>query len=194
MLDRLRHVGDVTKFKADQLLRVNRVQSEISNLRREIQTTRDRIASAALELHRSDSLLPAEIEQLCTAVDRLNAQIMEREALIAAIQAELPPQLAVPPVTYGAPAIQPTTRPTRACPHCGFGAPVHAAFCPNCGKALPKSAEPSAPSPADQPADEVQLDSNAPSTSESIPPDTLDTTDTSDTPDMTDMTDMTKGG
>lgn len=157
MLDRLRHATDVAKFKADQLLRVNRVQAEISNIRREVQVIRDQIASAALELHRSGSLQHVEIEQLCGAIDRLNAQIIERESLVAAIQAEQPP-LAAATVTYAAtaPAVQPsvqaTSRPTRICPHCGFGAPLHAAFCPNCGKSLPAVSEPSAPDVLDQDA------------------------------------------
>jgi hypothetical protein len=159
MLDRLRHATDVAKFKADQLLRVNRVQAEISNARREVQVVRDQIASAALELHRGGSLQHAEIEQLCVAIDRLNALISEREALVVAIQAEQPPTTTAT-VTYAAtasaiqPAVQsaaqPPIRPTHACPHCGFGAPLHAAFCPSCGKALPAVTEPSTPDSIDQ--------------------------------------------
>jgi hypothetical protein len=185
MIDRLRHAADVAKFKADQLLRVNRVQSEISNLRREIQTMREAIASAALDLHRSGGLLHAELEQLCVVIDRLNAQIAEREAAIAAIQAELPPQLATATTTYAAtaPAIQPAQpapRPTRVCPHCGFGAPAHAAFCPNCGRPLPKLAAPAEPVAADQtaPARPVQPEEGTATTREFMTPATPDTNDT----------------
>lgn len=189
MIDRLRHAADVAKFKADQLVRVNRVQSEISNLRREIQTMREAIASAALDLHRNGGLLHAELEQLCVVIDRLNAQIAEREAAIAAIQAELPPQLAAATTTYAAtapaiqPAAQPAPRPTRVCPHCGFGAPAHAAFCLNCGRPLPKLAAPAEPVAADQtaPARPVQPEEGTATTREFMTPATPDTTDTSDT-------------
>ena len=63
MLDRLRHATDVTKFKAAQLLRVNRVQGEIANIRRKVQLARDRIAAAALELHRVGSPLPSVVSK-----------------------------------------------------------------------------------------------------------------------------------
>ena len=179
MLDRLRHATDLTKFKADQLLRVNRVQGEIGTIRREIQLTRDQIAGAALELHRAQSPLPEAIEQLCIAVDRLNAQIMEREGIIAAIQAEPPPQMNATsttpqPMHYAASVQSAATaiaRPAQACPHCGFGAPLQATFCPNCGKPLPK---PSAP--AESPMAESQTDSDT------LSDDTSDTSDTSDIP------------
>lgn len=171
MLDRLRHATEVTKFKADQLLRVNRVQGEIGTIRREVQLTRDRIAGAAIELHRNGQVLPIEIEQLCIAVDRLNAQIMEREGIIVAIQAEPPPQLvaatASQPMQYGAASVQSATvaRPAQACPHCGFGAPLQATFCPNCGKALPK---PSAP--AEPPTTDSQPNSDTPADTQSDAP------------------------
>lgn len=183
MFDRLRYATEVTKFKADQLLRVNRVQGEIANLRREIQLVRDRIAGAVLELRRSGQVLPTEVEQLCLEIDRLNAQIAEREALIAAIQAEPPPQMPLSTSqSYQTLAAQSPTgsdiRPTRPCPYCGFRAPLQAAFCPHCGKALPKLPEPVAPDSSKQPTSPAVVPDMTDSTSAT---DTADTTDTSHT-------------
>lgn len=186
MLDRLRYATEVTKFKADQLLRVKRVQGEITSLRREIQLVRDRIAGAVLELRRGGQALPAEVEQLCLEIDRLNAQIAEREALIAMIQAEPPPQM--PPSasqshqTLAAQSPAADIRPTRPCPYCGFRAPLRAAFCPNCGKALPKLPEHAAPDSSKQPA------------SPAVGLDVTDTTNTTDTTDTTDASHTPQGG
>lgn len=83
MLDRIRHAADVAKFKADQMMRINRLQGEISNLRREIQAVREKIADAVVGLHQKSLLSHQELEDLCVAIDGLNAQIAEKEVQIA---------------------------------------------------------------------------------------------------------------
>ena len=135
IFDRLKHGVDVTKFKADQLLRVNRVQGEIGDLRREIFGVREKIADAVIDLHKQNTLSHSELEDLCIAIDKVDAQIAEKEALIANIRSEVPPQ----PVAYPPSAIPATS--TTPCPNCHFNAPVGAAFCPNCGKPIPAPPE-----------------------------------------------------
>jgi hypothetical protein len=134
IFDRLKQGVDVTKFKADQLLRINRVQGEIGNLRGEIQQVRVKIASAAIELHKQSALSYPELEELCVGIDQLEIQIAEKEQLIASIRAEVPPQMPS--------ATPPSTMATNPCPHCRFNVPVGAAFCPNCGQAIPQPSEP----------------------------------------------------
>jgi rRNA maturation endonuclease Nob1 len=137
ILDQLRRGVDTAKFKADQLMRINRVQGEIGNIRREIQATREKIANAAIELHQKSALSHQELEGLCIAIDGLSAQIAEKEAQIGSIRAEMPPQ------SYVAKSVNP-------CPNCYFDVPIGAAFCPNCGKAMPQ--------PSEQPVAEVVHD------------------------------------
>ena len=84
VFDRLKHGVDVTKWKADQLLRINRVQNEIIDLRREITGVRDKVAAAVIDLHKKSALAHPELEELCLAIDKIEAQIGEKEAQIAA--------------------------------------------------------------------------------------------------------------
>ena len=136
LMDNLKRGVDVAKFKADQLMRVNRVQGEVSNLRRDIQGVREKIANAVVQLHKQNALAHPELEEMCGTIDQFEAQIAEKEAQIAAIKAEVPPQSPAPaspgyttPVPTGATAI---------CPNCQASMPVGAAFCTNCGKPLPQ--------------------------------------------------------
>jgi len=139
LLDQLRHGVDVTKFKADQALRINRVQNEIGGLRREILGVREKIANAVLQLHKQNALSHPELEEMCASIDQIELRIAEKEAQINSIRAEVPPQTvrsSTPVSQPSAPSISGTL--LNPCPHCMFDAPVGAAFCPNCGKPIPQ--------------------------------------------------------
>lgn len=75
MLDRLRRTTDVAKFKADQLLRVNRAQNDIYAVQHEIDLVRARIAALTYELHQQGRLKQDELTTLCQTIDQYNAQI-----------------------------------------------------------------------------------------------------------------------
>ncbi len=92
VLDQLKRGVDTARSKADQLLRVNRVQREIKSIRGEIQAAREKIADGVMELHAKGDLSHQELEDLCAQIDGLNAQITEKEAHIASIRAETPPE------------------------------------------------------------------------------------------------------
>lgn len=131
ILDQLRHGFDVTKWKANQLMRINNVQSEISSMRHETQSLREKIANSVISLHRQNSLSYPDLEDLCTAIDKIEAQIAEKQAQITVIRAETPPQ-APQPIAAG---------PSNPCPNCRFNIPTGAVFCPNCGRQLPTPSE-----------------------------------------------------
>jgi hypothetical protein len=134
ILDQLKRSIDVAKFKTDQFMRINRIQSEVGNLRLEIKGIHEKIANAVVELHKQGALSHAELDDLCRAIDRVEARIAEREAQIAAIRAESgPPDSVTVTVTdkLGAPVI-----PINPCPNCHQEIPTGAAFCVHCGKPM----------------------------------------------------------
>ena len=127
ILNRLKHGVDITKFKADQILQINRVQGEIDILLQDVAQIQKKIALKSFELHQAGHLANPELEEFCQGIDDKNRQIREKEAMIAAIRAEEAPQY-VPPQVYQA---------AHPCSDCGFDIPVSAAFCPNCGRTVP---------------------------------------------------------
>lgn len=140
IMDQFKRGVDKAKFEADRLVRINRVQNEIGNVKREIFSVREKIAAAVIDHHKQGDLLHADLEELCGAIDQFETQIAEKEAQIAAIRAEVLPSTPVP----AAPPPSPSGS-TNRCPHCGFAAPAGAVFCPNCGKQIPPPPPPVAP-------------------------------------------------
>lgn len=138
--DRIKHGVDLTKFKADQAMRVRQVQGEIEELRREITVIREQIASATLQLHQEGVIANPELEEFCVKIDQVSEQIEAKDNLIAAIRIEEPPRIAQPTNQY---------TPVTPCPHCNFNVPVGAVFCTNCGNAIPS---PAVPDPISSPA------------------------------------------
>lgn len=88
ILDQLRRGVDTARSKTDQMIRIRRVQGEITSIRQEIQTVREKIADGVIELHQKGTLTDPELENLCVEIGELNAQISEKEEQIASIRAE----------------------------------------------------------------------------------------------------------
>jgi RNA polymerase subunit RPABC4/transcription elongation factor Spt4 len=150
------------KWKADQMVRINKVQNEIATLKREVGTARDQIAGAVLDMRQRGEPLPPEVEALCANIDGIMAQVAEHEAQLAAINAEVAPgsqparpaapaaatkvcpncHTSIPAATmfcttcgynFAAAPAAPATKTTVTCPNCHFEVPGGSAFCPNCG-------------------------------------------------------------
>jgi len=121
----------VTKWKADQLVRQNKVQSEISNLKHQVGGARDQIAGAVLDMRQRGEALPPDLEPVCANIDGLMAQLAEAEARLAAINAEQAPG-AAPAVSAAAPAPV-VSAATKVCPNCHSTIPAAAMFCTTCG-------------------------------------------------------------
>jgi hypothetical protein len=154
MFDRFKQTANVAKFKAEQLYRVQTVQNEIGTINQQIFGMRDRIAGKVLELRQHGPIGIPELDELCAAVEALFAQVAQKEAQIAAIKAEQPPQ-GQPPAPQpgyapqppqsgyppqmpgGQPAYAPPPPPagiaTKTCPNCQAVIPAPVMFCTTCG-------------------------------------------------------------
>lgn len=142
MFDRFKRGVDVAKFKAEQLMRVNRVQNEIGGLRGEIQGVRNKIADDVIELHKQTALSHAALDELCAQIDQFEVRIAEKEKEIEDIRAEQPPE-----ATKASPAQAPESEASQQvidaepvaassnhkCVNCGAALQADAEFCPECG-------------------------------------------------------------
>jgi RNA polymerase subunit RPABC4/transcription elongation factor Spt4 len=130
MLDKLRHTAEVAKFKTNQMMKVNKIQGEINQVKQEIDKLRVQIADQVLALRASGVTIP-QLEELCSAIDQFNAQIAEKNAQIEMVKAEQAPQ---PP----------------QCPTCQTFLQPGTTFCPKCGTPI-QAAPPPPPPPAAAP-------------------------------------------
>jgi hypothetical protein len=179
MFDRIKQGANLAKFKADQLLREQRVQNEIGGVNQQLNAMKDRIAVVVLDLHKNQPLGMPELDDLCAQADALMAQIAQKEAQIAAIRAEQAPQAAPPPPAYGTqpgyppqPAYVPPPQAAPAvkpCPNCNASVPVAAMFCTSCGYSF--QAAPAAPVAPPRPATQIcpHCQAEAPATSAFCP-------------------------
>lgn len=137
IMDRFKHGVDLTKFKADQLMRVNHSQTEITALNQRITSIQRQLVVVVGDLYKRGVLANKELEDLCLEIDSVSQAIAAKENEIAAIRAETPPQYLQ---NVGA-VIEPV--PANPCPNCRFDMPAGSDFCPNCGRPIDKLPSPS---------------------------------------------------
>lgn len=123
-LKQIRSKADQVTLEADKMLRINRKQSEIGQMRKQIEQVISQLGQAAYKLHTQGSALPADLSGPCNQIDTLNAHIKQAEQEIERIRLETLPDFDLPTGTR--------------CLSCGLGIPDVAAFCPNCGSPRPK--------------------------------------------------------
>mgnify|MGYP001409846248 CR=1 FL=1 len=123
-LKQIRSKADQVTLEADKMLRINRKQSEIGQMRKQIEQVISQLGRAAYGLHSQGSALPADLTGPCEQIDAVYAQIKQAEQEIERVRQETLPDSDLPSGTR--------------CPACGFGIPDVAAFCPNCGSPRPK--------------------------------------------------------
>lgn len=139
---------DRAKFEAEKFQKTTRVQGELNEFRRQVDTKLNELGQKAYELQRAGQIQSATIAELATELDRLRGALTLKEEELKQAQAELfeepPPAAGAPatsaqqvPISYDAPAQPAQTPPpasaTKSCGVCGFTMPTSAMFCPNCG-------------------------------------------------------------
>jgi hypothetical protein len=131
--DDLTHAAKVARWKADQQLRLMKIQNQIRDIEGEIRSRKSLLAEQTFALYARDGLVEEELKQTCSQINDLQTKIQENQMLQEAVKNELPPEKPVHPVYQPAPAPAPSEAggSQLVCPKCGRVVPVR--FCPDHG-------------------------------------------------------------
>jgi len=125
-LDSMKKGTARAQLEADKLIRINRVQGQISGLKQQIRQKTHLLGEKSLELYRAEQLAEPDLMVICEGIVVLEEEIAEKEAQIETIKQESlpeePEEIEAAPTTYG-----------HVCPQCEISLPEEAVFCPNCG-------------------------------------------------------------
>lgn len=133
------------KFEADKFQRTTKINSEIGNVKTQIETNLRQLGERALELYQQGTITAPEIASLAQIIAQLREQQTGKEQELEATQSESfevvqavqaaiapTPTQQVPVMSQSIPVVQATAGPT-SCTNCGATIPTGAAFCPECG-------------------------------------------------------------
>jgi len=124
--DKVSHAATVTKWKADQQMRILKVQGEINEIEQKIRVEKSDLADTTLNIFFQDNLLNEELKVICTKISDLRNQINEKQRFQEAIRLERPPEQPV----YTSKVIE--TPSGLVCPECGKE--IVGKYCPEHGK------------------------------------------------------------
>jgi hypothetical protein len=137
---------DRAKFEAEKFQKTTRLQGEVNEFRRQVDTKLAELGQRAYELQRAGQINSPTLAEIATAIDQMRGQLLAKEEDLKSAQAEIfvepPPMPGSPPPAGPSPAQQvpisyeapPAPAPTtKACGVCNFQMPASAMFCPNCG-------------------------------------------------------------
>jgi predicted RNA-binding Zn-ribbon protein involved in translation (DUF1610 family) len=132
--DKIAHAAAVTKWKADQQMRLLKSQSRIAEIESQIRNQKAALADKALTLYAQGQLLEEDLKQICDTIASLHEQIKEQHSLQEAIRSERPPEQQVYTSTYPptqSANLQPESMSGLVCPQCGRA--LVGRFCPEHG-------------------------------------------------------------
>ncbi|MBP1466353.1 zinc ribbon domain-containing protein [Candidatus Chloroploca sp. M-50] len=139
---------DRAKFEAEKFQKTTRLQGEVNEVQRQVDTRMYELGQRAYELLRAGQIHSASLNELSAAIDQLRSSLIGKEEELKQAQAEVfvepppapaytpPPSSQQVPISYETPPTSdPNTPPppTKVCGACGFQMPATAMFCPNCG-------------------------------------------------------------
>ncbi|HHY88566.1 MAG TPA: hypothetical protein GYA06_06595 [Chloroflexi bacterium] len=137
--NRFSHAASVTKWKADQQMRILKTQGRINELEAQIKAQKAVLADAALAAYAQGNLAVPELLQICGVIEQIYAQVQVTQQELEAIRQEQPP--ALEPFSADVPTSQPGYGPAPAYtpPPAGYTpAPTTPSglICPACGQPL----------------------------------------------------------
>jgi hypothetical protein len=147
-MDKLGSAANTAKWKADQQMRLMRVQNNVHDLEKQVNGQKATLADAVLELYAQGALADERLTGICAAIGQLDTQIAGLNENLHQIQAEQPPSENQPAAAVPAPApyTPPAPAPVQAAEAVVPLTPVAAApaaptapvelVCPECGQVL----------------------------------------------------------
>jgi hypothetical protein len=140
---------DRAKFEADKLQRTLRLESEMNDLKKQLDGKRLEFGDRALDLFRAGKIQSPTLGSLLRDIETFQSRVVIKEEELRLAQAENfsenpyapppPPAAQHVPVSsepYTPPPSAPGPTPsgaTKPCPNCQFQMPLTAQFCPSCG-------------------------------------------------------------
>lgn len=126
--------AEQAKFEADKLVRVNKLNAEVSELEKQITQTLVGVGRQALELvERGVIPMPSELEGMASQVQQMESQLAAKRAELEAAKASKYEDMvgAAPEAAAAAPE-----EGAQFCPNCGEKVQQGAKFCPSCGQKI----------------------------------------------------------
>jgi zinc ribbon protein len=135
---------DRAKFEAEKFQKTTRIQGEINELQRQIDTRRAELGDRAFELYKAGQIQSPTLAELVKSLEALRSSTTLKQEELKTAQAEVfvepapTPSAVYTPPPAGAPPAPPAAAPgqvaiTKPCTNCQFQMPATAMFCPNCG-------------------------------------------------------------
>ena len=127
--------AEQARFEADKLMRINKLNSDVSALTGEVEGATASIGTKVMELIEAGSLDIPEIGELVAQVKSLNSQLEAKNAELESAKAakfeeggaKSQPAEEAPPLSLD------DVPSTTSCPECNAPVAEGAKFCPECG-------------------------------------------------------------
>lgn len=138
--EEIEHAAAVTKWKADQQVRILRIQGQISDIESSIKGRVYALGESTLRLSEQGELQQPSLLEMTHEISALKEQLLGLQQTLTAVKSESGPQRPQPQQNYSG----------LVCPVCGVM--LRGNFCPEHGVAgvLPSSPEPIRPTPTDR--------------------------------------------
>jgi hypothetical protein len=151
---KITEVSDRAKFEADKLQRTLRLESELGEVRRQLDTKRLEFGDRALELFKAGKIQSPTLAGILREIEALQASLTLKQEELRGAQSDTfvgpissydPPRSQDVPISVETPgSAQASAAPSsyagagggKACSNCGFQTPGSSVFCPNCGNRL----------------------------------------------------------
>ncbi len=138
--EEIEHAAAVTKWKADQQVRILRIQGQISDMENTIKGRVYALGESTFRLSEQGELQQPSLLEMTHEISALKEQLLGLQQTLTAVKSESGPQRPQPQQNYSG----------LVCPVCGVM--LRGNFCPEHGVAgvLPSSPEPIRPTPTDR--------------------------------------------
>jgi hypothetical protein len=115
--DKFSRFSASARWKADQQIKLLRIQNEIHVLENQIKSKKSKLAETALVIFSKDKLGELELIEICEQINNLLAETVEKNKMLEAIKMEKNPEFPTDLNSYS--TISPGNFSGLVCPKCG---------------------------------------------------------------------------